>query len=230
MYYFFPEGYLSHTHREIEGGLMPKLEDKVGGIAYGLTKERYPFCKQCGLPMTFIAQFIHHSQRFDLGREGRVLFAFDCLNNCDTWNPDSGANTCFILEPEMLIDTFVDLPDQSTVIDFYIKVRKWKRAGNGIPNNLYQCFFTSEKYNELVDKGMLDRIPSSTSIGGVPYWLQNPPKGFERDWKFLGQISALDFSYNDDIDIWGGGMAYIFMSKAEDTSIVPQCKFFYQCT
>src|SRR5689334_8522225 len=90
------------------GVLAPKqaaLEDKFGGLPWGLSSARWPLCSACHKPQSMIAQLVHHQDRFDLGRAGRVLFVFQCDHNpggCATWLGDSGANSCFVLEPEEL--------------------------------------------------------------------------------------------------------------------------------
>ena len=76
------------------------LEEKLGGIPWGLPPDRWPACADCGKPQTLLAQFVHHPMRLDLNREGRCLFVFHCTQNpgmCDSWRGGGGANACFVI-------------------------------------------------------------------------------------------------------------------------------------
>lgn len=148
--------------------LQRSLEDKFGGLPWGLPASRWPACAGCGKPQTMLAQLQHHEERLDLGRQGRVLFIFQCNHNpagCPTWLGDSGANACFVLEPEELSDGLTDTPTFETTIEVEARVLEW------IPR---------------------DEQPacSGTKIGGAPVWLQSGDEVPPGDWRFAVQIDA----------------------------------------
>jgi hypothetical protein len=54
------------------------IQDKLGGLPWGVTASRWPMCSDCGKPQSLLAQFVHDASRLDLGRQGRALFLFQC--------------------------------------------------------------------------------------------------------------------------------------------------------
>lgn len=44
-----------------------ELEDKLGGLPWGLPEGLWPVCRSCGKPQSLLAQFTHHAERLDLG-------------------------------------------------------------------------------------------------------------------------------------------------------------------
>src|SRR5262245_15947067 len=89
------------------GSLLPPqrgLEDKFGGLPWGLRTDLWPMCRHCGRPQSLLAQLSHDDQRLDLGRDGRVLFVFQCCHppwkrdprECESWSSAAGANACLI--------------------------------------------------------------------------------------------------------------------------------------
>src|SRR5688572_3586350 len=81
------------------------LEDQFGGLPWGLAAERWPVCASCGTPQVLVAQLCHHPGRLDLGAEGRALLVYVCPDasgRCATWDMNSGANACFVVEGQEL--------------------------------------------------------------------------------------------------------------------------------
>lgn len=234
MYCYVLNGYLSRMQRDASDA-SPRLLDQIGGAAYGVSPAKYPVCRLCDLPMTFVAQFKHDAKRLDLGRENRVLYVFDCLNDDESRNPDSGTNACFVLEPEEMTNAFTAAPENSDFIEFYSYTTKWKRWSEGVPGKFAGQFLTFTAHHQLQQAGLLDNLVANSKLGGVPVWLQNPEERFAQEgWKFAGQINSKDrpFTFNDADKIrfiWGGGIAYIFINRPQSSS-VPDCKFFFQCT
>jgi hypothetical protein len=88
------------------GVLLPPqaaLEDKFGGLPWGLPVTRWPLCAGCGQPQSLLAQLRHHRERLDLGRDGRVLHVFQCADwantGCSPFEWGRGRSACFVLEP-----------------------------------------------------------------------------------------------------------------------------------
>ncbi len=54
--------------------------DRVSGHPAGLPQDRWPSCGVCNTPLGFVGQWSHDATRMDLGKQGRVLYAFLCLN------------------------------------------------------------------------------------------------------------------------------------------------------
>src|SRR4051812_21734030 len=108
MKYYVPKLEESKTYN-----FQTDLKEKLGGVPFGFITEKYPVCNECHNPMTLLVQFVHNSERLNLGREGRVLLVFQCGENgsCAVWDADSGANNCFIVEPEDLTGQVEKLPD-----------------------------------------------------------------------------------------------------------------------
>jgi hypothetical protein len=64
-----------------------QLEEKFGGLPWGLPANRWPNCRESGKPQSMIAQLKHHSEPLDLGKDGRVMFVFQCNHDpggCET--------------------------------------------------------------------------------------------------------------------------------------------------
>lgn len=114
MKYFIPELKLA-----IQLSNQEFYQEKLGGLPYGLPIEKWPICGECNIPLALLAEFVHHDERLNLGREGRVIFVFQCNNNriCETWNNQTGANSCFILEPEELTQGITPCPSKETELE-----------------------------------------------------------------------------------------------------------------
>ena len=88
-------------------------QDKFGGIPWGLGRQQWPRCRNCGKSQSLRAQLVHDREWLDLGRAGCVLFVFQCNHDpgmCSTWDGCSGANACFVVEPEDLGHALAELP------------------------------------------------------------------------------------------------------------------------
>ncbi|WP_028776474.1 hypothetical protein [Shimazuella kribbensis] len=144
---------------------------KFGGLPEGLPAEKWPVCKECEVPMSFLFQMKHHPERLPLGKEGRVLYVFQCENGgeCSTWEADSGCNKVLILEPEEWDKTPMEgVPHDDTMMLPDIAVSKWE---------------TKEMTNQEDDSVW-------THFGGEPIWIQSP-ESLGDNYVFTAQ---LDFS------------------------------------
>ena len=227
------------------------IEDKLGGLPWGLTSADWPKCANCGGSLSLLSQFIHDPGRLDLGREGRTLLVFQCNHapgECSVWEGGSGANAIFIIEPEAIIEGFTDLPNDSPTIEHEVRVVSWLERDDGVPNGLNAAFFDDDRYLSLPETTR-EMVTSTTRLGGVPHWMQFPSEA-PNGWNFIGQ---LDSSYSFltapmktapwisiDAERWegrshvgqgpnfgDGGIAYMFLRPAQG---VPDAWFFWQCS
>lgn len=209
-----------------------ELKEKFGGLPFGLPTENYPVCKECGNPLALLAQLFHQSKRLDLGKDGRVLFIFQCNNMknyslCSTWDQNSGANACFIVEPEDLTAQTENIPDGEFQAEKEFWIKDWVIRDDGLPEEILEVFFDEQKYYELDEEEfeeIYENLEERTKFGSVPTWIQSPetPKG---DWKFVGQLDDLTgFNFGD------AGIGYIFIEKTEGLAQLPEGKFFWQCS
>lgn len=115
--------------------LQTQLEDKVGGLPWGLPIEKYPICCDCGRSQSLIAQLVHHPQRLDLGKLGRTLLVFHCNrgSTCAAWEGGYGANACLIIEPEELTDKPTPLPPDAPPLEVDARILAWEMDDDGIP-------------------------------------------------------------------------------------------------
>lgn len=157
-----------------------ELQDKFGGLPWGVPQERWPVCAKCGSPMTFLAQLQHHPERFDLGKEGRVLFVFMCNldpGRCHTWEMDAGANAVLILDPAELSTGLTQPPsllERDEMVEVEARVVKWIAGEDPVFVDQYSNFFKDEAtYYDIPDE-IRDEVKGGTKLGGVPSWHQGP--------------------------------------------------------
>src|SRR5215468_9864208 len=148
------------------------LEDKFGGLPWGLRAARWPRCAECRKSMSFLAQLLHHPVRLDLGREGRVLFAFQCDGvTCATYEGSSGANACFVSEPEWLTDGPSARPMDRRSLEHEVRVARWDDRDDGVPDALMPRFFDYDDHLAL-DDGIVEQLYFATRLGSAPAWIQ----------------------------------------------------------
>jgi len=227
------------------------IEDKYGGLPWGLDSSRWPTCNECQKSQSFLAQLMHNPERVDLGKEGRVLFVFQCNHDpgmCSTWEGGSGANACFIVEPEEIIKGFSQLPEDSPIIENEVRVAAWLEREDGIPDSSASSFFEEDLFYSLPEN-LIGKVTTGTKIGSVPEWIQSPSEAPGDGWQFLGQLDSTHSFVSPpkksaswvqgDGELWegrthygegpnygGGGIAYLFLNK---NNPLPECWFFWQC-
>jgi hypothetical protein len=196
-------------------------------------------CSHCGAPQALLARLLHDPERLDLGKEGRVLFVFECNNQnsrCPSWDMNAGANSCFVLDRDELGDGPTSPPVSDTFPEKQLaswldqqalpawRVMRWLAREDGIPPS-YPGFFglnhgLPEGYDEKQDERYQSELSQQTRLGSVPFWIQFPeipPKG-----RFLGQIDS------NCCQVFGdNGIGYIFLSGP---ALAPRGWFLWQCT
>jgi hypothetical protein len=226
-------------------------QDKLGGIPWGLGRQQWPRCRACGKSQSLLAQLVHDRERLDLGRDGRVLFVFQCNHDpgmCSTWDGSSGANTCFVVDPDDLGHTLAELPEDSPLMENEVRVLRWIEKDDGLPESSVPLFYSSTAFNGLSDD-ILGKVSWGTRLGGVPRWLQSADEAPASPWRFVGQIDGT-YSFltpprlshawiSEDAERWegrthigegpnfgDGGIAYVFLDRAGPR---PQGHVFWQC-
>lgn len=235
-----------------ELGAQTSQQDKFGGLPWGLESRLWPKCSECGKSQSFLAQLLHDPVRFNLGRQGRMLYVFQCNHDpgmCATWEGGSGANACFIVEPEDVTERLSECPSDGPLVENEVRVVRWVEREDGIPASLVPSFYDNDKLNALVAEGV-HKVPSSTKLASVPHWIQSPTEApQEPGWKFVGQIDSVhsflqaptqsaSWVYPDkeqwegrthcgqSFNFGDGGIAYLFV---RDTDSRPKGWFFWQC-
>jgi hypothetical protein len=214
------------------------LEEKFGGMPWGLPSERWPLCARCGAPQVLLAQLRHWHGRLDLGKEGRALFLFQCTDaftRCPSWEMNSGANSCFVVDEDQLGEGLTSpsvsptFPERrlASWLDEQVlpewRVARWLEEDDTIPD-LYPGFFGLNGSPEGDDEEQFEtyqsKVSQETKLGSVPFWIQFPaipPAG-----RFLGQIdSNCCQAFGDN------GIGYIFLSGPASA---PRGWFLWQCT
>jgi hypothetical protein len=227
------------------------VQDKFGGLPFGLGADKWPKCKECGKSHSLLAQLNHDPERLDLGRAGRVLFVFQCNHEpglCASWEAHSGANACLVVEPEELGHRPSELPDDQPVVDNEVRVLTWIERDDGLEASLMPAFFSSHSFDHMSDE-VLGRVTWGTRLGGMPRWLQSAEEGPGADWQFVGQLGSTHSFLrppttrhawiSEDPDRWegrthlgrgpnfgDGGIAYLFLLRAGGT---PRACMLWQC-
>ncbi len=172
----------------------PTCIERLSGVPWGLPKERWPKCSQCGGHQSLIAQFQHHADRLDLGREGRMLFVFHCEKDpgmCDDWEPFSGGNACFVVEPENLQHGETAIPAGGLPIEHSVRVVNWIERDDGLPATLTDYFRNDAQHLGLPEE-VHAQVKWGSRLGGFPNWMQSAEEA-PQGWDFVAQ---LDSSYS----------------------------------
>jgi len=178
------------------GVLMPRqarLEEKRGGLPWGLPQDRWPLCATCSRPQSFLAQLVHHVERLDLGAPGRTLLVFQCNHDpgmCETWAGGSGANACVVLEPGEVLDGLTRVPP-GTSVETEARVIGWAADDDGVSAEDFRCFFDDTELANLPEE-IIVRVPQVTKLGGPPAWIQGAGEAPKAPWRFALQLDCLD--------------------------------------
>lgn len=223
--------------------------DKLGGLPWGLGAEAWPVCRQCGRSLTPIAQFLHHPQRLDLGREGRMLSVFQCSHHqdggCESAVHGSGANACFVTEPEDILPHLSALPQDAPPLEREARVTGWAEHDDGVKQEDAVHFLSAEGLAE-VSEYACEGVNPETRLGGAPYWIHGPDADLTEGWRFIGQLmDYYEFQQKPGLEpgeFWvedreegevyvcdgpnfGAGIAFLFL---RETAGVPEGRFSWQ--
>lgn len=149
------------------------LEDKLGGLPWGLPLERWPFCRFCQQPMNHLLQLQHHPQRLDLGRKDGVLLGFQCTQMVH-YTPENqpryrGMETLLLVLPQSELgqgQTYPPAPGASVFPE--------ARVGGWV--------------EQTPAAARPEEAPLQTLLGNPLVWLTEPlevPAGY----RFLGQLN-----------------------------------------
>lgn len=228
----------------------PNCTERLGGVPWGLPERLWPRCKNCSGPQSLLAQFSHSYGRLDLGREGRVLFVFQCNCDpgmCDTWEAFSGANACFVLEPEQLQTGDTPSPTDDPPLDNAVVIVGWIERDDGLPSDLISHFRNDAEHLALPEE-IHAKVTWGTRVGGFPKWMQSAEEAPDQSWEFLAQLDS-NYSFQvppASMHKWieadpnrfegrthigqgpnfGFGLGYIFIKRAVPG--VPEGCFFWQ--
>jgi hypothetical protein len=246
MRYFLPDIRLA-----AEMAPQTHLIDKLGGVPWGLPATRWPKCSYCGRSQSLLAEFIHQQDRLDLDRDGRVLFIFQCNHDpgiCSTWEGGAGANACFVLEPEELINELSPLPDDNPLVEREARIIGWLEKDDGILVSQASAFSTDSQLLKLPEV-VLNRAAQVTRLGSVPSWIQSSDERPKDGWRFVGQLDCLYSFFTAPKTCVEGvdpdprqqagrthfcqgpnfgdcGIGYVFLRRGKP---VPEGWFFWQC-
>ncbi len=224
-----------------------KLEDKLGGLPWGLKPEQYPICRHCGKSQSLLAQFVHNPERLDLGKSDRTLLVFQCNyapGGCPTWEGGSGANACFVLDPEELSDSPTPMPADCPQLETEARVIEWLAQDDQILLEQVSAFYDDEQLENLPDETR-NRVYTETKLGGVPEWVQSSSEAPAEGWIFIGQLSdsykffqepseqngiyvylSSEYWACDGPNFGDAGIGYIFLRHQSGK---PNGWFFWQC-
>lgn len=214
--------------------------ERLGGVPIGLDPAKWPKCEICGKSQSFLAQFEHHPERLDLGRDGRMMLVFQCAHDpgmCDTWEAFSGANAALVLDPEEVGILETPRPEDMPPVDPCATIAGWHMRDDGLSREEAEAFYDEQSFLALGEQEW-NRPTTSTRLGGVPRWLQSANEWPGAPWRFVGQLDST-YSFlsppadppgwvRPDPEIWegrthfaegpnfgGGGIAYLFIREGE---------------
>jgi len=208
-------------------GAGPGLVPKFGGLPWGLPQRLWPACKECGGPMSHLAQLPHEPRAMPIG-DGLVLFLFKCDRDsvCSFWEHDGGANAVIQVERAALGDVATTPPahdEGPPPLLREIGIVGWDEKDDGSPPELEAAFYGYASFDGLPDAIAHPHDWESawrTKSGGVPYWTANGaqaqpdiPPG-----RLLLQIDNWleleDGSTAEIANFCSDGTAYVFVDRA----------------
>jgi hypothetical protein len=205
-------------------GAAPGLVAKLGGLPWGLPARLWPVCRECGQPMSHLAQLPADPPALPLARD-EVLFIFKCesLNICNFWEADGGANAVFTVPRQSLGNAPTAAPPYEdgtpTPVLMELGITRWDEADDGAPAELEDAFYDYERHNALPDEIACPHDWDSawrTKAGGVPYWTGNGAQSIPPG-RLLLQIDnwvQLEDGRQEEIaNFCSDGTAFVFIDR-----------------
>lgn len=214
------DAYLCELHRASQP--VQTLTLKVGGLPVLLHEIEWPACRECGQPMSFLAQVPLHSP-IAFSRKYAMAYVFMCQGKldqrlrlqCRTWDAFAGAN-------KVILQAGIGrarVPDRAPTYPDYIVTLTLVREP------------LIDRSDFLVDQDPAEAVSELTKIGGVPAWLQSndTPQcpGCGGAMRFVAQLNdELDGPLPADPIKWGderyrflgfgdSGLGYLFLCENE---------------
>src|SRR5262249_46143203 len=121
-------------------------------------------------------------------------FVFQCAHDpgmCATWESNSGANACFVCEPEDLTGGLTPAPSVANPEDPEGRVIGWQTGRDPRSSDPMSAFLDERRRFELPD-AIRESVTFCTRIGGVPCWIQSPADAPDRSagWRFAVQLDS----------------------------------------
>lgn len=224
------------TQRHVQAGaaLLPKL----GGVPWGLPTAMWPICRECGQPMSMLAQLPVAGTLDRLGPlPGRpehaalVLHLFKCEGDdvCSFWEPDIGTNAAFFVPASALGTAPTPAPPGTPQVLPDIQVVDWTSYDDPVPPDLAGAVNDMGRWmNELTEAMQFPRT-TRTKLGGTPWWTGNGPQQVpDAPFEYLLQIDQFLEMADGEEDVTfanfcSDGTCYVFI---DPTTPVPRATMF----
>lgn len=185
MRFFDPQCELGSRHP-----VQDRLQDKLGGLPFGIDPSAWPTCGDCGKPLSLIAQFVHDDVRLDLGGADRTLTVWQCEHDpgmCSTWDFAESASQAFVSAAVDGVGV-VPAPGPETTVHPEARVVAWFPKDDGINEATYPAYFDEQRWMQL-SEDQWAAGGQDTRIGGVPAWIQGTSEAPPAPWTFAIQLA-----------------------------------------
>ena len=209
-------------------GAEPGLVPKFGGLPWGLPARLWPTCRECGRPMSHLAQLPHAPPSLPIGSE-LVLFLFKCEYDsvCSFWEHGGGANAAFAVPAVDLGDRPAQSPvqaDEGPRVLREIGVVDWVETDDEVPAESEDAYYDFDAFEALPARLRFPHDGASdwqTKSGGTPSWAMRSGAqcigGFPPGRLLLQIDTWLRLEGGEDAEIANfccDGTAYVFVDRA----------------
>lgn len=219
-----------------EDGAAPVLRAKFGGLPWGLPAAHWPSCRECGKPMSCLAQIPVAGHLNRLGpladmpeAADRVLHIFTCERPtiCSFWEAEGGANAAFFA-PASSLDPTAEMgagaEDAPLLPEVWIA--GWTPHEDAVPEDLAAHYVDEQAFYVLPEPLQFPndfKTSQRTKLGGVPYWTGNGPcEPPQPPFRYTMQIDKLLLlpeapdGYVDLANFCSDGTGYVFVDSTSD--------------
>jgi len=217
---------LSHYPR-FRRGAPPGVVPKLGGLPWGLPAPMWPVCKECGRPMSHLAQLPADACALPGVQDGEVLFVFKCEwdSVCSFWEADGGANAVFTVPHQALANAPTPAPAAENgglpEVLLELAITHWYAADDGVPAELEDAFYDYGRHADLPDEVAHPHNWASawrTKAGGVPYWTANGAQQVPPGRLVLqidNWVSLEEGGGTEVANFCSDGTAYVFVDRSQ---------------